>query len=154
MQKINITKAVSLAIEDRAEWLYFLYKEMKKNSGKQKAEELARKAIRKFGHFKAKKKGKTETPKKWVKKHTKSISGFVFKSEAIKANKEIGELHLHYCPLVNAWKKLRATKKEIALLCDIAMDGDRGRAEAEGLKIEVSKTIGKGDKFCCLIFKK
>jgi len=154
MNKLNTIKTIKLvrsAIEDRAEWLYFLYKEMEKAFGKKKAEELARKAIRKSGHFKAKKRGKTDTPGKWVKKHSKSISCLVFKSKAIKVSKDIGELHLHYCPLVKAWQKLGATKKEISLLCDIAMEGDRGRAEIEGLEIEIPKKIGKGDKFCSLL---
>ena len=39
----------------------------------------------------------------------------------------------HYCPLVAAWKKLGATDEECAVLCDIAMDGDRGICEKNEL---------------------
>jgi hypothetical protein len=149
----NLTLAVRSAIEDRAAYLFFLYKEMEKDFGKKKAEELARKAIRKFGYFKAKKRGRVYTPEKWIKQHLQSVSGSVFKSQGVKVSKKEGELNFYYCPLVRAWKKLGASKKEIALLCDIAMEGDRGRGKVECFKVEIPKTIGRGDKFCRLILK-
>ena len=38
-------------------------------------------------------------------------------------------VEFHYCPLVAAWKKLGASDEECAVLCDIAMDGDRESAK-------------------------
>lgn len=153
LNKIQV-QVVRSVIEDRAAWLFFLYREIKNVYGKKKAEKLAKKAIRKFGYFKAKKRGKMGTPEKWVKKHLKSVGRTVFKSKGVKVGKIEAELHLHYCPLVKTWKKLGATKKEITLLCDIALEGDRGRAEIEGFRFEAPKTIARGDNFCRLILKK
>lgn len=54
-----------------------------------------------------------------------------------------------YCPLVSAWKKLTNDEKDIALLCDIAMDGDRGIiSQYENFEFELGKTIAKGDAIC------
>jgi hypothetical protein len=41
-----------------------------------------------------------------------------------------------------------------ALLCDIAMDGDRGIAEVMGLKLELGETIAQGCPACKLHFHK
>ena len=141
------------AIEDRAAVLFFLYREMKKAYGAAKAEKLARQAIFKFGIFKAKKRGRVNTPDRWAKQHMEGISGKIFKSKAAEIGKTESELNFYYCPLVEAWKKLGATKKEIALLCDIAMEGDRGRASIERFGVEIPQTIGCGDNYCRLILK-
>ena len=145
--------AVRSAIEDRAAVLFFLFREMKKVYGAAKAEKLARQAIFKFGIFKARKRGRVNTPDKWAKQHMGSVSGKVFRSKSAKIEKKESELNFYYCPLVDAWKKLGATKKEIALLCDIAMEGDRGRASVERFKVELPQTIGCGDSYCRLILK-
>lgn len=45
------------------------------------------------------------------------------------------------CPLVQAWEKLGYKGKELELLCDMAMDGDRGIADQMGLTLDITKTI-------------
>ena len=45
-------------------------------------------------------------------------------------------------------KNVMASDDEIALLCDIAMDGDRGICEVLGLDFKLGKTIAKGDPIC------
>ncbi|MEG1564881.1 MAG: L-2-amino-thiazoline-4-carboxylic acid hydrolase, partial [Bacteroides sp.] len=54
----------------------------------------------------------------------------------------------HYCPLVNAWKKLGFSDERIAKLCDIAMEGDRGIAANNELKFELGDTIASGCATC------
>lgn len=63
-------------------------------------------------------------------------------------------VEFHYCPLVNAWQKLGYDDETCAKLCDIAMDGDRGIAEAMGMELKLSETIAKGDAVCKLKFTK
>lgn len=60
----------------------------------------------------------------------------------------------HYCPLVAAWKKLGATDEECSVLCDIAMDGDRGICEKMGFDFHLGKTIANGDDICEVRIKK
>ncbi|NJL73492.1 MAG: L-2-amino-thiazoline-4-carboxylic acid hydrolase, partial [Candidatus Competibacteraceae bacterium] len=40
--------------------------------------------------------------------------------------------------------------EEVELFCDIAMDGDRGRAAYHGLELELGETLAKGNGFCRL----
>ncbi|MDR1932544.1 MAG: L-2-amino-thiazoline-4-carboxylic acid hydrolase, partial [Spirochaetales bacterium] len=60
----------------------------------------------------------------------------------------------HYCALVNAWQKLGFDDKTCALLCDMAMDGDRGIAEIMGLKFQLGDAIARGHNECKLRFYK
>jgi hypothetical protein len=60
----------------------------------------------------------------------------------------------HYCALVSAWQKLGFSDETCALLCDMAMDGDRGIAEAMGLTLDLGDTIAKGCQACKLHFHK
>ncbi|NLF26955.1 MAG: L-2-amino-thiazoline-4-carboxylic acid hydrolase, partial [Clostridiales bacterium] len=55
--------------------------------------------------------------------------------------------------LVSAWQKLGLDDETCALLCDIAMEGDRGAAEGLGLDFELSGTIAEGCGACHLCFK-
>lgn len=62
------------------------------------------------------------------------------------------ELGFHYCPLVKAWQKQGCTDEEISDLCDWAMCGDRGIGEAYGCKLDLPKTIARGDDVCHLVY--
>jgi hypothetical protein len=46
------------------------------------------------------------------------------------------------------------SRQKIELLCDIAMDGERGIAAAMGLKFELGDTISHGCQTCNLLFSK
>jgi hypothetical protein len=63
-------------------------------------------------------------------------------------------VEFNYCPLINAWKKLGIDDETCELLCDMAMDGDRGIAEAMGYKFDLTDTIAKGCSTCKLHFHK
>ena len=63
-------------------------------------------------------------------------------------------VEFNYCALVEAWKKLGIEDEKIALLCDIAMDGDRGIAESMGYDFELGNTIAQGCKTCNIRFLK
>jgi hypothetical protein len=42
------------------------------------------------------------------------------------------------------------TPQEIELFCDIAMEGDRGRADAHGVRMELEERIARGNPYCQL----
>ncbi len=61
----------------------------------------------------------------------------------------------HYCPLVSAWQKLNLSEEDIALYCDIAMDGDRGIISTyEEFEYELGDTIAKGKPICQMFVTK
>lgn len=138
------------AIEHRATWFYNLINEARKSGiSNEKVEEFARNAIFNCGCFH----GKT------VQAQTNDLKVFgdafanenvknIFEMEVRNDGKEFA-IDFGYCPLVNAWKKLTNDDSDIALLCDIAMDGDRGIInEYEFFEFELGKTIAKGDGIC------
>jgi len=152
-QEKEAVHRVREAIKDRATWFALLYRSFSKALPPKEVEKLAREAIYQFGLLKGKKDGRKISPKEWVEKHMAKGSGEVFRSEIIK-EKDYSEQRMTFCPLVEAWRELGCTAKEIDLFCDIAMEGDRGRAEYHGIPWDIPKRIGKGDSFCQLILKK
>ena len=57
---------------------------------------------------------------------------------------------MKFCALVEAWQEIGCTPEEIDLFCDITMEGDRGSADAHGVRMEIEERIGKGDPYCKL----
>ena len=54
----------------------------------------------------------------------------------------------HYCPLVAAWQKQTDDPGYIKLLCDMAMDGDRGMFSDPSLEFHLDQTIAGGCDSC------
>ncbi len=73
----------------------------------------------------------------------------VFEMEFKETSEKALHIDFHYCPLVAAWKKAGASNEDIALLCDIAMDGDRGIVSRfDGYSFELGDVIAKGEPIC------
>ncbi len=137
------------AIRDRAIWFALLYRSFQEALPEEDVERLARKAIREFGRMKALKDPKDFSPALWVRRHVEKGSSLVFDSEVKAAGGRALQMMRH-CPLVEAWKEMGCTEEEIRLFCDIAMEGDRGRAEAHGVRMDLRERIAFGDSCCCL----
>jgi hypothetical protein len=152
-QQQEVVNKARAAIKDRATWFALLYRSFKEALPEEKVEALARKAIFEFGRLKAKKDPKDFSPKVWIDQHVKKGSYLVFDSD-VEAREDGAVQKMKYCALVEAWKEIGCTEQEIDLFCDIAMEGDRGRADAHGVRMELEERIGKGDAFCKLILFK
>lgn len=145
-----VVNKVRGAIEDRALYLALLYRSFARYFPADQVEKAAREAIFEYGRLKGQSDTEKMTPAKWVDHHVAKGSAAVFESRIVKEQGR-SQQQMTYCPLVQAWKKLGCSPEEIDLLCDIAMEVDRGRAAYHGLNIEIPKRIGKGDPFCCLV---
>ena len=146
----EMIEKVRAAIKDRATWFALLFKSFKEALPEHQVEALARKAIYEFGRLKAKKDPQDFSPHAWIEKHVSKGSYLVFDSD-VESNEECAVQKMKYCALVEAWKEMGCTEEEIDLFCDIAMEGDRGRADAHGVRMELEERIGKGDAFCKLV---
>ena len=147
------TEAVRSAIEDRATYLYFLLKEMEAAVGPEEAERLASRAIYQYGQTKGQRMGSLDTPADFIAHQMRPGRQEIFDKEAIEAGEARGEIRFHYCPLVNAWKRLGATSEELARLCDIAMQGDHGMLSHTPMALELPHSIARGDAYCQLILE-
>ena len=79
----------------------------------------------------------------------------IFEMECVKDTDDAYYLDFHYCPLVDGWKKAGCSDEEIATLCDIAMNGDRGIASVfPDFDMTIGKTIAEGHSHCEIRFDK
>ncbi len=153
MNQEETVSRIREAIKDRATWFALLYRSFSKVLSAKEVEQAARKAIYEYGQLKGKRDGKKVSPDEWVEKHMSKGSGEVFKSK-ISKEKDHSEQRMTFCPLIEAWKEMGCSNREIDLFCDIAMEGDRGRADYHGIAFEIRERLGKGDSFCRLLLRK
>jgi len=148
----EVIEKVRAAIKDRALYLALLFRSYSSVLPVQEAQKYAREAIFEFGRIKAQKDPSPFSPEKWVDKHVAKGSSEVFRSRIVKEPDHC-EQQMTFCPLVEAWQELGCDPQEINLLCDIAMEVDRGRAAYHGIPLEITQRIAKGDAYCCLVLK-
>ena len=130
-EQANINRA---AIEHRATWMALLYDQAKKQGAD--AEKMCREAIRKCGHIHGDNmyKPQCEDPESAADFGKAFFSGQGAKNmeiDVLEATHDDLVAEFHQCPLVQAWEKLGYEGKELELLCDMAMDGDRGIADQD-----------------------
>lgn len=151
-EKVDIKRA---AIEHRATWMGLTYDEALKAGAD--AEAITRKAILRCGNFHGEGHKKNCDPSDmrtfepvFIDDLTKSC----FQMNVTECTKDDLKIEFNYCPLLAAWKKQGFDDETCAKLCDMAMDGDRGIAEAMGYTLELTDTIAAGCPCCKLHFHK
>lgn len=139
------------AIEHRATWFYFLLDEAQKKG--LDWDDFARKAIFRTGLFHGDRRfTKTGDLREFAKQFASDLGRQLFEMEVREESADRFVVEFNYCPLVNAWTKLTDDEKEIAHLCDIAMEGDRGIVSTIlGFNLDLEQTIASGDDVCRLI---
>ena len=153
--KNGLLQAIREQLEHRAYWLYLLCDE----AGKRGLDwrEFGEPAVRRCGldhgarHVK---KGNTNSLKGLKKVLFTKPAQLVFEMKVLECTDDTLNIDFHYCPLVKAWQKAGCSDEEIAMLCDIAMCGDRGIGERYSAELDLPKTIANGDDVCHLRYHK
>lgn len=152
LAEVNRTQA-----EHRATWMALIYDEMVK-AGVPNAEEIVRKAISRCGNFHGTNFHKSckdpEDCRDLRDVFFTPLCQQTFNMTDVSADRDNLKATFQFCPLVEAWRKLGYDDERIDLLCDMAMDGDRGIANAMGLTLDLKDTIAKGGDGCILHFHK
>ena len=152
--RIGLLQAIREQLEHRALWMYLLCDEAKKKG--LAPEEYAPQAIKRCGLYQGEnlvKKGGMGQSLRGLKKALFGVAArLVFEMKIRRCDDDHLDIDFYYCPLVKAWQKKSCTDKEICMLCDHAMCGDRGIAESFGCRLELPKTIAKGDGVCEIRF--
>ncbi|MBQ3210953.1 MAG: L-2-amino-thiazoline-4-carboxylic acid hydrolase [Oscillospiraceae bacterium] len=151
----EVVEAVRNAIEFRGTWMGLIFDEMRKAGVD--AEAITRRAIKRCGR-------EMHGPIVLKAAEGREVNGEdiytfsfreqmrkVFEMDPVTFDEDNANAYLHYCPLVTAWQKMGFSDEDIALLCDITMDGDRGVAEACGFNLHLGCTIGSGCSDKCNI---
>ncbi len=140
-------------IGHRALWMYLMLKEAKEAG---LSDEFTEKAIYRCGliHGEATAKpAATQSLKNLQKESFKEeIGQKVFEMEIKECTDDYFAVDFHYCPLVAEWIKQGASDEELPRLCELAMMGDRGIAEAYGCDLELPQTIAEGAPTCQIRF--
>jgi hypothetical protein len=143
------------ALEHRATWMYLLLKEAEKKGIRW--EDIGRPAIRACGNMHGEsfvqRSGTTTLIGLKDKLFTESAQR-IFEIEILESTDDKLSVDFGYCPLVAAWQKLGCSDEDIARLCDIAMEGDRGIVERFGGRLELGGTIANGHNTCQVEFLK
>jgi hypothetical protein len=150
-----ILKSIRGTLEHRAAWLYLILKEVEKKGVAW--EDVGSPAVKACGNMHGKKLvdlSGTSSLKGLKRNLFTKPAQMMFDMKILKSSDNELSIDFGYCPLVAAWQKLGCNDEEIARLCDIAMEGDRGIAESFGGKLELSETIANGNKQCQLRFIK
>ncbi|MDR2133356.1 MAG: L-2-amino-thiazoline-4-carboxylic acid hydrolase [Clostridiales Family XIII bacterium] len=151
--KININRA---QIEHRATWMGLIFDEL--NKAGIDAEPILRRAIHRCGNMHGENfKAMCEDPSdaaSFAEAFFNEVGMKTFEMDNKAASKTETGVDFHYCPLLNAWRKLGFDDERCDLLCDIAMEGDRGIAETMGLELDLKQTIAGGSDICKLLFHK
>ncbi len=149
----NIRRA---AIEQRGRWAAGFYKEAQAEGID--LEPIMRKAIHKIGVASGqaeRQKFDTDVLTAGAYAHHFVENGVpeTFEKHIEYANDEEAVVTLNYCALLKAWQKMGLSDEELDLMCDIAMEGDRGIAEGLGLDFELEGSLAQGCKCCTLHYK-
>ena len=150
-----ILKSIRGTLEHRATWLYLLLREAEKKGVAW--EDIGPPAVRACGNMHGKELvdlSGTSSLKGLKKKLFTRPAQMLFDMKILESSDTELSIDFGYCPLVAAWQKLACNDEEIARLCDIAMEGDRGIAESFGGRLELGETIANGHEQCQLRFIK
>jgi hypothetical protein len=153
--KNKIIKAIRGTLEHRAAWLYLLLDEAEKRGIN--TEDFAKAAILRCGYFQGDQliaEAGTKSLKGLKKKLFTLPARMVFEMKILTCTDDELHINFHYCPLVAGWQSHGATDEQVARLCDIAMQGDRGIARSFGCELELGETIAKGYSKCEIRFKR
>ena len=140
-------------IEHRAYWMALLLDEVRKAGGD--LEKVGRAAIDRCGCFQIDENFRDKMNDKMSLKEFGDLfmaEPIGFENKAVEISEDVMHVEMHYCPLLNAWRKLGFSDEDCALFCDIAMEGDRRFAEKMNCEFSLPKKIADGDDCCDLCF--
>ena len=148
-----VVEAKRACIEHRAYWMALILDEVRKAGGDM--EKVGRAAINRFGCFQINEnfKDKMTDPMSMKEFGAQFVAEpITFENKTVEITDDVMHVEMHYCPLLNAWRKLGFSDEDCALFCDIAMEGDRQFARDMDCEFALTKKIAEGDDCCDLCF--
>ncbi|MDC0693243.1 L-2-amino-thiazoline-4-carboxylic acid hydrolase [Klebsiella pasteurii] len=150
----EVTLALRAITEKRAATIGYLLDESRQ---RQIADDFAREAIRHYGRdlgYKIRAQMENERDlQEFAGLFTRGLESQVYEMEPVSIGRAEFIVLFHYCPYVNCWQQQGRGASEIAMLCDICMEGDHALTDAfSGLHLEVQTALARGDAACRLRF--
>ena len=134
---------------------YFIFDELRKELGAEKAERLMGQAIYRRGAQKGKEKYARYAPDDLAGLKAAFLGGLpdegrMFQPEVIRSDAEGLDVKFHACPLREAWQDAGLPDEEVATICRIAARVDNGTFEAAGFQFHADTWQPGGDGCCYL----
>lgn len=144
------------AFENRALMYYYIFDELAAETGRDKAAEVMKRAIRRRG---------VEVGKKYAAAAAKGdlpevgrifcgdspCGGQLFNPGVEEQTDERIVLRMTSCPLMDAWRKLGLAPDEMDLLCQISAAVDEGTFEGAGMDLAFLERLGEPGGERCLL---
>lgn len=141
-------------LKNRARIYILIYRELSRETGKEKAVAILKAALYARGKEKglqlAAKIGKPDLHKLALAFMEGKADMDAFGHEVAEEHSDYVILRLNHCPLVDAWEEANLSGEEKAILCDIAYQVDFGKFETAGYKLSFDCRAADGGKSCDL----
>lgn len=143
-----VTNSIRSGIEQRALWLYEFVVALKQQG--LDYEKICREVMLSCGKWKGT--GvfhPVADAQDLAKQYLPEGGKKAFEAQLVSCSDDEFVVESYYCPLLAMWEKLTDDEELIRLLCDVAMDGDRGTMACfEDFEFQVEKAIPFGYDRC------
>ena len=154
MSEEDLREQLYAAYKNRAMMYYYIFEELRKELGDDKAAEIMKRGIYNRG---------VEIGKKYASFSPEDLEGLkeaflafstdqgkMFQPEVLRCDQAGLDVKLQSCPLKDAWQEAGLGEQEIARMCDIAAVVDYGTFEGAGFRFS-AETWQPGREGCCLL---
>lgn len=152
MREESLRKELYAANENRARIYYFLFDEMRKELGEERAKEIMKRAIYRRGEELGEK-FKSFAPRDFEGLKEAFVGGvpdggqmFLPKVGAVDSSGM--DVEFYNCPLKNAWREMGLSPEDCSTMCEIARVIDNGAFESAGFDFSV-EALPEGEMDCC-----
>jgi hypothetical protein len=152
MSEQDLRNALYGSFKNRAMMYYYIFDEMRKEIGEQKATEIMTRGIYKRG---------LEIGQQFAAYGPSDMNGLkdaflafvpddgkMFQPELLRCDAGGVDIQFHSCPLKEAWQEAGLSDGEVAKMCEIAARVDNGTFEGAGFRFSAD-TWSPGGEGCC-----
>jgi hypothetical protein len=141
--------------KNRAILYYFIFDELRRELGPEKAEQIMGRAIYRRGVQRGQEKYAAYGPKNLAGLKEAFVGGSadegrMFQPEVLRDDPEGLDIKFHGCPLRDAWMEMGLPAEDVATMCRIAARIDNGTFEGAGFRFHAD-TWQPGGEGCCYL---
>ena len=147
------------AFANRAMLYFYLFDEMRKAFGTERAKDVFTRAVRRRGedvgakYAQAAEAGDFDAiARRFVA--DSPCEGELFEPAVLDVDADGCTLTMSSCPLVDAWREAGLDDEEVALMCRLAAEIDFATFESVGLTLDMDEKIGEGARACKLVLRR
>jgi hypothetical protein len=147
------------AFANRALLYYYLFDEMRREMGEERAKEVFVRAVRRRGAEIGAKYADAAQAGDFAAVAGRFVDdspceGELFEPAVLEIADDSCTLTMSTCPLVEAWRDAGLDDDEVALMCRLAAEIDFATFESVGLSLQMNEKIGEGARACKLVLRR